>query len=57
MTTTQSQSRNLKISCFKTTTPTKVDTIKNKFFQDHHILQKVETIKDHFFQDHHTIPR
>ena len=44
----------LKISYFKTTTPTKSRTVKNLFFQDHHILQIVETVKNLFFQDHHT---
>ena len=28
----------LKTSYFKTTTPTKVETVKNFFFQDHHTL-------------------
>ena len=30
-----------------------METVKNIFFQDHHIHPKVETVKNHFFQDHH----
>ena len=41
---------------FKTTTPPKVETVKNQLFQDHHIhhTKKVETVKNQLFQDHHT---
>ena len=35
----------LKISSFKTTTPTKVETVKNQLFQDHHILQIWKLLK------------
>ena len=41
------------MTSFKTTTPPKVETVKNQLFQDHHILQ-IETVKNLFFQDHHT---
>ena len=53
--------------------PPKVETVKNHFFQYHHILQiwkllkissfktphapKVETVKNQLFQDHHTLPK
>ena len=30
----------VKISFFKTTTPPKVETVENQFFQDHHTLPK-----------------
>ena len=30
-----------------------METVKNLFFQDHHIQPKVETVKNLFFQDHH----
>ena len=49
-----------------------METVKNLFFQDHHILQiwkllksvisrpphqpKVETVKNELFQDHHILP-
>ena len=31
-----------------------METVKNLFFQDHHILPNIETVKNLFFQDHHT---
>ena len=31
-----------------------METVKNLFFQDHHILQIWKLLKNLFFQDHHT---
>ena len=34
-----------------------METVKNHFFQDHHILPNMETVKNLLFQDHHTHPK
>ena len=34
----------------------KVETVKNQFFQDHHIHPNMETVKNLFFHDHHIQP-
>ena len=34
-----------------------METVKNLFFQDHHIHPQVETFKNLFFQDDHTLPK
>ena len=34
-----------------------METVKNIFFQDHHIQPKVETVKNQLFQDHHIHPK
>ena len=73
MTTTPSQSRN----CYKSVPsgppcPSKLETVRNQFLQDHHTLPKwkllksvisrpphppkLETLKNQFFHDHHTLP-
>ena len=31
-----------------------METVKNLFFQDHHIYPNMETVKNQLFQDHHT---
>ena len=31
-----------------------METVKNLFFQDHHIQPNMETVKNQLFQDHHT---
>ena len=30
-----------------------METVKNLFFQDHHIHPNMETVKNQLFQDHH----
>ena len=32
-----------------------METVKNLFFQDHHIQPNMETVKNQLFQDHHTL--
>ena len=34
-----------------------METVKNLFFQDHHIQSKGETVKNQLFQDHHIHPK
>ena len=34
-----------------------METVKNLFFQDHHIQPKVETAKNQLFQDHQYHPK
>ena len=40
----------LKISYFKTTTPSQIETFKNHFFQDHHILQIRKLLEISYFK-------